>query len=90
MLGITGIPWYYRLFGYEMALDMEAERTLDGIHIPNLKKGRSRRVGSAREHDADNACIQALYANAIESHVFACPRTPALWEYEFNGRSAGE
>ncbi len=34
MLGIRGIPWYYRLFGYEMALDEEAERVIDGIHIP--------------------------------------------------------
>jgi hypothetical protein len=23
---ITGIPWYYRLFGYEMALDLGSER----------------------------------------------------------------
>ncbi|MDE0399218.1 MAG: GNAT family N-acetyltransferase [Candidatus Poribacteria bacterium] len=89
MLGITGIPWYYRLFGYEMALDMEAEQTIDGMHIPKLKKGETETCRLRARTDADNACIQELYANAIESHVFACPRTPALWEYEFNGRSAG-
>ena len=33
MLGITGIPWYYRLFGYEMALDMEAAQVIDSMHI---------------------------------------------------------
>ncbi|MXV73012.1 GNAT family N-acetyltransferase [Candidatus Poribacteria bacterium] len=89
MLGITGIPWYYRLFGYEMALDMEAELTIDGIHIPNLKKDETETCRLRPRTDADNAFIQARYANAIESHVFACPRTPALWQYEFNGRSAG-
>ena len=89
MLGITGIPWYYRLFGYEMALDMEAERTFDGIHIPKLKKGETETCQLRPRQDTDNAFIQELYANAIKSHVFACPRTPAFWEYEFNGRLAG-
>lgn len=89
MLGITGIPWYYRMFGYEMALDMEAERTIDGIHIPKPKKDEPETCRLRPRTDADNAFIQEFYANAIESHVFACPRTPALWEYEFNGRSAG-
>ncbi len=89
MQGITGIPWYYRLFGYEMALDMEAEQVIDGIHIPTLKKGETETCRLRPRTDADNTFIQDLYANAIQSHVFACPRTPALWEYEFNGRSAG-
>ena len=89
MLGITGIPWYYRMFGYEMALDMEAELTIDGIHIPKRKKEETETCRLRPRTDADNAFIQELYANAIESHVFACPRTPALWEYEFNGRAAG-
>ena len=89
MLGITGIPWYYRMFGYEMALDMEAELTVDGIHIQPLKKGETETCRLRPRTDADNAFIQEHYANAIESLVFACPRTPALWEYEFNGRSAG-
>ena len=89
MQGITGIPWYYRLFGYEMALDMEAERVIDRMHIPSLKKGETETCRLRPRTDADNPFIQETYANAIESHVFACPRTPALWEYEFNGRSAG-
>lgn len=89
MLGITGIPWYYRMFGYEMALDMEAEQTIDGIHVPKRKKEQTETCRLRPRTDADNAFIQALYANAIAPHVFACPRTPALWEYEFNGRSTG-
>lgn len=88
MQGITGIPWYYRLFGYEMALDMEAERTIDGIHIRALKKGETDTCRLRPRTDADNAFIQDVYANAIERHVFACPRTPAIWKYEFDGRSA--
>lgn len=89
MLGITGIPWYYRMFGYEMALDMEAAQVIDEMHIPKWKKEETETCRLRPRTDADNALIQELYANAIESHVFACPRTPALWEYEFNGRAAG-
>ena len=89
MLGITGIPWYYRLFGYEMALDMEAELTIDGIHIRARKKGETETCQLRPRQDTDNPFIQELYTNATKSHVFACPRTPKLWKYEFNGRSAG-
>ena len=89
MLGITGIPWYYRMFGYEMALDMEAARGIDEIHIPSIKQEETETCRLRPRTDADNTFIQELYANAIEPHVFACPRTPTLWEYEFNGRSAG-
>ena len=89
MQGITGIPWYYRLFGYEMALDMEAERVIDGLHIPSLKKGRTETCRLRPRTDADNAFIQDLYESRIEQNVFTCTRTPAMWEYEFNGRSAG-
>ena len=89
MQGITGIPWYYRLFGYEMALDMEAERVIDGIHIPALKKGETETCRLRPRTDADNTFIEDVYAHAIQSEVFACPRNSALWEYEFNGRSAG-
>ena len=88
MQGITGIPWYYRLFGYEMALDMEAEQVIDGMHIPSLKKGATETCRLRPRTDADNTFIQEVYAYSLESQVFACPRSSGLWEYEFNGRSA--
>ena len=88
MQGITGIPWYYRMFGYEMTLDMESELVIDGMHIPTLKKGETEMCRLRSRTDADNAFIQEMYAHATESQVFVCPRSPALWEYEFNGRSA--
>ncbi len=88
MQGITGIPWYYRMFGYEMTLDMEAELLIDGMHIPALRSGETETCRLRPRMDADNVFIQDLYAHAIKSQVFACPRSPGLWEYEFNGRSA--
>ena len=89
MQGITGIPWYYRLFGYEMALDLEANRILDGIHIPARKKGTSETCRLRPRGADDNAFIEELYQCEIDGQVFACPRSASMWEYEFNGRSAG-
>ena len=71
-----------------MTLDMEAELIIDGIHIPTSKDGETETCQLRPRTDTDNAFIQDLYARAIESQVFACPRSPELWEYEFNGRAA--
>lgn len=89
MLGITGIPWYYRLFGYEMALDLEANRILDGTHIPTRKKGLPETCRLRIRSTDDNAFIRELYQHSADRHIFACPRSASTWEYEFNGRSEG-
>ena len=89
MLGITGIPWYYRLFGYEMALDLEANRILDGMHVPARKKGERETCRLRAQRTHDSAFIQELYRHATDRHVFACPRSASMWTYEFNGRSEG-
>ncbi|MBI4769707.1 MAG: GNAT family N-acetyltransferase [Chloroflexi bacterium] len=39
--GITGIPWYYRQFGYEMALELDCCRRLYWPRLPALKAGQS-------------------------------------------------
>ena len=36
---ITGIPYYYRLFGYEMALDLSGWRMGYEPNVPKLKAG---------------------------------------------------
>lgn len=89
MQGITGIPWYYRLFGYEMALDIEAERTIDALHIPPLNEGQSETCRLRPRSNKDNAFIQKIYEHAMRRYVFACPRSSSMWAYEFNGRSQG-
>jgi hypothetical protein len=39
--GITGIPYFYRQFGYEYALDFEGNRPIAWSAIPNLKEGEA-------------------------------------------------
>ncbi len=92
MQGITGIPWYYRQFGYEMAMDIEGERVIDARHIPNIQTLRKSDVESCRlraQATDDTNFIQNLYEGMMRRHVFACPRTSAMWNYEFTGRSEG-
>ena len=38
---ITGIPYYYRLFGYEMAMNLSGGRAGFPTHIPRQKEGKS-------------------------------------------------
>ncbi len=38
---ITGIPYYYRLFGYEMAMNLGGGRAGFPTHIPRLKEGEA-------------------------------------------------
>ena len=87
--GITGIPWYYRQFGYEMALDQEGNRILDGIKIPTRKKGRPETCRLRARSTDDNMFIRALYQYPTDRHVIACSRSSSMWEYEFKGRSEG-
>ncbi len=89
MLGITGIPWYYRLFGYEMAMDDEGSRSIDGAHLPKLKEGTSETCHLCPITPDDHAFIQEVYGHAIRRHPFAALRSQKEWDYEFNGRSEG-
>ena len=77
MQGITGIPWYYRLFGYEMALDMEAEQVIDEMHIPSLKKGKRIRVVSDQDRTRTTPSFKSFMhtlSNLTFLHVRAHPR----------------
>jgi len=50
---ITGIPYYYRLFGYEMALNLDGGRAGYKPQVPQLKEGQEEpyRVRAATEAD---------------------------------------
>ena len=87
MQGITGIPWYYRQFGYEMAMDVDGARGVDGIHLPKLKEGDSETCHLRLAVDGDHVFIRELYNHASRRQPFAVLRSEAEWNYEFNGRS---
>lgn len=58
---ITGIPYYYRQFGYEYALDLEGNRGVYLASIPQLKAGVAETYTLRRVAPADIPRLMALY-----------------------------
>ena len=90
MQGITGIPWYYRQFGYEMAMEVVGGRAIAGIDLPKLKDGDSEKYHLRPVVDDDHAFIRELYDCASCRQPFSTLRSEAEWNYEFGGRSEND
>ena len=84
--GITGIPYYYRQFGYEMALDLAGRRFGYEGNVPKLKDGEGEPYRIRPATDADLPFIASVYEHAIQRHVIACVRTPEIFKYELDGQ----
>jgi len=84
---ITGIPYYYRQFGYEMALDFAARRFGYEDQVPNLKQGEQEQFRIRPAGQEDLPFIAEVYAGAIKRHTIACVRSPEIFHYELDGRS---
>jgi predicted N-acetyltransferase YhbS len=84
--GITGIPWYYRQFGYEMALNLGGQRVGFKSDVPALKEGEEAyRVRRATV--ADVPFIMEIYARTSARSMIASVRSEANWRYDIEGRS---
>jgi hypothetical protein len=81
---ITGIPFYYRQFGYEMAIDLDGRRYGHEAHVPKLKDGQQElyRVRPARE--ADLPFIARTYDEICKRDMIVCERTPELFRYDLS------
>lgn len=85
---ITGIPYYYRQFGYEMALDLDGNRRgFAPSHVPKLPEGQSEPYLILPASEEDIPAIQALYAQGCERSPIACVRDEAIWRYELSGQT---
>ncbi len=85
--GITGIPWYYRQFGYEMALDLDGNRQMLWQRVPELKSGQKEQFRLRPATVADIPALDRMYRHFTERQLIARPRTDALWRYEMTGPS---
>jgi hypothetical protein len=84
---ITGIPYYYRIFGYEMCLNLGGGRAGYFPQIPALKEGEQEpyHIRPAANQDLD--LIASLYQRACQRYLVNVVWDEALWLYELNGRS---
>jgi GNAT superfamily N-acetyltransferase len=85
---ITGIPWFYRQFGYEMALSLSARRVGFRSQVARLKEGEAEpfRVRPAAEPDLP--LVSELYEFGARRSLVSCVRDEAAWRYELSGRCA--
>lgn len=84
---ITGIPFYYRQFGYEMALDLDGRRFGSEAQLPKLKEGETEPYAIRAARESDLPLIEKLYDQTKERSMIACEWTPELFRYELMGRS---
>lgn len=85
--GITGIPYYYRLFGYEMALDLAGRRFGHEANVPRLKDGEGEPYSIRPASESDLPFVAKVYQHAARRHAIACARTPEIFRYELDGQS---
>lgn len=83
---IDGIPWYYRQFGYDMALECNVGRTADPSLLLEPASNSEYSVREATE--ADLPFLQAMHEITCRRHKISCVRDEALWRYELGARRA--
>jgi len=86
-LFIDGIPWFYRQFGYEMAMGLRGGRALATARVPAAVADEPYRVRPAAA--ADLGFVAATEAAAASRYLMTCQRDAELWRYELHGRSDG-
>jgi hypothetical protein len=88
MLAISGIPWFYRQFGYELAIERGGgpRARVEGLApLPAPRAGWCVRPA----HEADIPFLIALTTGAAARAQVTVPRDAALWRYELDGKRVG-
>ncbi len=86
---ITGIPNYYRQFGYEMGLALYGGRAGSISKIPKLEKDQTEVFKVRLAKTADIDFMSSLYTASLERQLVGCPRSKQMWQYELSGRTVG-
>lgn len=86
---ITGIPYYYRQFGYEMAMNLGGGRDGYKTNVPKLTEGMKEPYVILPAVDEDIPFIVELYRSSQQRYLVSCDWDEALWRYELGGKSAG-
>ena len=83
---ITGIPWYYRQFGYEMAIENEGGRSGYEQNVPRLDDGEEEPFRVRPAEEADLPFIDDLYRQGAKRYLLSSVRDEEMWCYELQGR----
>jgi len=83
---ITGIPYYYRQFDYEMALSLEGGRSGYEVHVPKLKKDESEPYTFRPASMDDLSFLISTYELGCKRSMISAIWDEELWRYELNGK----
>jgi len=84
---ITGIPNYYRQFGYEMGLDLYGGRIGYDSQLPRLKKDEEEPYHFRPAEERDISFISRVNTHADLRYLITCKRDETAWRYELTGMS---
>jgi hypothetical protein len=84
---ISGIPYFYRQFGYEMTVNLGGARMMQKSAVPALKPDQTEPYRIRAATEADLPFIAATYERGCKRSLLACPRDARLWRYELSGRT---
>jgi hypothetical protein len=83
---ITGIPYYYRQFGYEMTLNLGGGRAGYEIHVPELKEDEEEPFTFRPAEESDIPFLMKTYARSFSRNMINALWDEALWRYEIAGK----
>jgi GNAT superfamily N-acetyltransferase len=86
---ITGIPNFYRQFGYEQGLAVAGSRAGYRQHIPPLPAGTTEPFRVRPATGADAGFLAGLEAQARPRSLLSVQRDAALWRHAVEGMSEG-
>jgi hypothetical protein len=86
-LGITGISYYYRLFGYEYALDLEGHRFVSFDAIPKLKEGQPEPFSLRDATIDDLPRLMALYDRERRRGPVSTVLDETYWRWILEGQN---
>ena len=86
---ITGIPWYYRQFGYSHALDLGGGAAYDWGRPGNLAKieEKDEKFEWRPAVVDDIPALQRFYADHCKHSLITAQRDEQIWRHELQGRS---
>jgi hypothetical protein len=84
---ITGIPYYYRQFEYEMAVSLGGGRFGYRPQVPKLGEGETEPYKLRPAARDDLTFIASVYKHGCRRSLLSCQRDETMWVYEMDGRS---
>lgn len=85
--GITGIPHYYRRFGYTMAVDLGSAGALPLANIPARKEGEAATFSLRDATPDDIPQLMAWYAHSMQGAVLTNDIPERMWHFDITQRS---